>query len=73
MAVVGYEVQSNKNVRYLVQNSWGRACPFTNPAIAAGKDAECEKDASGKLTGRFWISDKALITNTMQLATVAKP
>lgn len=73
MAVVGYEVQSNKNVRYLVQNSWGRACPFTNPAIAAGKGAECEKDASGKLTGRFWISDKALITNTMQLATVAKP
>lgn len=73
MAVVGYEVQSNKNVRYLVQNSWGRACPFTNPAIAAGKDAECEKDANGKLTGRFWISDKVLITNTMQLATVAKP
>ena len=73
MAVVGYEVQSNKNVRYLVQNSWGRACPFTNSVIAAGKDAECEKDASGKLTGRFWISDKVLITNTMQLATVAKP
>lgn len=73
MAVVGYEVQSNKNVRYLVQNSWGRACPFTNSAIAAGKDAECEKDASGKLTGRFWISDKVLITNTMQLATVAQP
>ena len=73
MAVVGYEVKSNKSVRYLVQNSWGRACPFTNSVIAAGKDAECEKDASGKLTGRFWISDKALITNTMQLATVAKP
>ncbi|MFP5492225.1 MAG: C1 family peptidase [Bacteriovoracia bacterium] len=73
MAVVGYEVQSNKSVRYLVQNSWGRACPFTNSVIAAGKDAECEKDASGKLTGRFWISDKVLITNTMQLATVAKP
>jgi hypothetical protein len=73
MVVVGYQVQANKDVRYLVQNSWGRACPFTNAAIAAGKGVECEKDASGKLTGRFWILDKTLVANTMQLATIAKP
>lgn len=72
VVIVGYEVLPNKQVRYLVQNSWGRNCPFGNARVAAGKNAECEKDEIDENTGRFWISDRVLLSNSYKLNSVPR-
>lgn len=72
VVIVGYEVLPNRQVRYLVQNSWGRKCTFENARIAAGKNAECEKDEIDESTGRFWISDRVLLSNSFKLNSVPR-
>lgn len=73
MAVVGYDVAEDGKVRFLVQNSWGRSCPFTNEENAAGKQAECERDAGNNLTGRFWVASEVLIQNSYDFSAITNP
>lgn len=70
MAVVGYEMRPKGRSRLLVQNSWGRSCPFTDAKVSAGKDAECERDEAGELTGRFWISSEVLLKNSFDVNAI---
>lgn len=63
MIIVGHERSATGALSYLVQNSWERVCPFSDPAIAAQKGVSCELEDGGP-TGRFWISGTTLLKNT---------
>ena len=67
MAVVGHRVLKNGETQLLVQNSWGATCNYPNEIIKNG----CEKDETGKFTGRFWISSDLLINNTNGVHSIA--
>jgi len=58
MTLVGVRGEGEQEA-YLVQNSWGRHCglPRTtgNRQLTRFAGIECEVDAQGQVTGRFWI------------------
>lgn len=69
-AVVLVGVKSNAigEREFLIQNSWGRTCPFLQHKGGAVPDTlkglvQCEM-ADGVPTGRFWVNEKLLMKNT---------
>ncbi|MFP5491696.1 MAG: hypothetical protein ACLGG0_09350 [Bacteriovoracia bacterium] len=53
---------------FLMQNSWGRSCPFLQHSGGKIPDAlkglvECEM-SNGSPTGRFWVNEKLMMNNT---------
>lgn len=73
MTVVGYERKADGKTRMLVQNSWGKSCPFKGVVPVPGKDVECELDANKEVTGRFWIDGDVLIKNSYDFSALTGP
>ncbi|MBY0518439.1 MAG: hypothetical protein K2P81_16125 [Bacteriovoracaceae bacterium] len=67
MAIVGYKIDQAGKARFLVQNSWGRKCPFPKEST----EYQCEKK-DGAFTGRFWIDENLLLRNTFDLSSYEK-
>jgi hypothetical protein len=63
MTIINGQTGSNGKRRLLIQNSWGRSCPYANrPAF--NELVTCERDTDGTLTGRFWMDEELLLKNT---------
>jgi len=74
LTLVGYRsVNGKKQIK--IQNSWGPQCPFMQNdanAIPSGlvDFTECELDAEGVPTGRFWVDEDLLINNTYRFSVM---
>lgn len=75
MSVVGYKTSDSGKRLFLIQNSWGRTCPFMKDNIFFKKNytglVECE-ERDGMPTGRFWIEENLLLDNTTQIAVLSE-
>lgn len=71
MALVGVRRGADGKKNFLVQNSWGRSCPFLDQRGKLRGDfaglASCEQDASGVPTGRFWVTEELFQRNLYDL------
>lgn len=59
----------------LIQNSTGSNCPFmTDGAVRSGfgSQVECERNADGVTTGRFWIDEDLIMNNTISVTSLRK-
>ncbi len=74
VVLVGTRTGANGKTQFLVQNSWGRSCPFFQTRSEARRpvDAlvECELSSNRSVTGRFWVDEDLLFNNTYQIQTI---
>ena len=70
MAIVGYEIKPTGKTHFLVQNSWGRTCPFPEDNILLESEVTCERDEDGEPTGRFWVNASTLIENSVNFTAI---
>lgn len=68
VVLVGVQKNGIGEREFLIQNSWGRSCPFMQHKGGAIPEAlkglvQCEMSA-GVPTGRFWVNEKLLMNNT---------
>ena len=68
VALVGVKNNAIGEREFLIQNSWGRTCPFLQHKGGVIPDAlkglvQCEM-ANGVPTGRFWVNEKLMMNNT---------
>ncbi|MGE3608797.1 MAG: hypothetical protein AB7I27_04340 [Bacteriovoracaceae bacterium] len=71
ITIIGYRPGKGDSKMYLIQNSWGRSCPFLEDGQIPEqlKDhVECEKEPLIGYTGRFWMSEELLFKNSMSLS-----
>ena len=74
VTLIGYRPGPNSKRQFLVQNSWGNSCPFTQhadnsyPAALVGL-VECEASAGGMPSGRFWVDEDLLFNNVYNYST----
>jgi hypothetical protein len=74
VTVIGYRPSANGKRQFLVQNSWGNSCPFTQHANNTYPPAlvglvECEASVGGLPTGRFWVDEDLLFNNVYNYST----
>jgi len=75
MTIVAFDESPQGGNRFLVQNSWGAYCNFEGELTSDDpakklKHIECEKDANGRSTGRFWVDEALLWNNTTNINIV---
>jgi hypothetical protein len=74
VTLIGHRPGPSGKRQFLIQNSWGNSCPFTQhedstyPAALVGL-VECELSPGGLPTGRFWVEEDLLFNNTFSMST----
>jgi hypothetical protein len=68
VAVSGYRCQKGK-IEYEVTNSWGKTCPVENKGFK-NSAIKCVLDSEGKPTGRFFMTEDALVSNLIDFNIV---
>ena len=74
VTLIGHRPGPSGKRQFLIQNSWGNSCPFTQhedstyPAALVGL-VECELSPGGLPTGRFWVEEDLLFNNTYSMST----
>ena len=76
VTVVGQRMMNDKR-QFLVQNSWGRSCPFmqhpdNQVPTALRPLVECELGADGRPSGRFWVEEQLLFNNSFRYSTLTR-
>lgn len=74
VTLIGYRPSANGKRQFLVQNSWGNSCPFTQHASGTYPPAlvglvECEASTGGLPSGRFWVDEDLLFNNVYNYST----
>lgn len=71
VTLTGYKKHPNGKKMFLIQNSWGRGCPFDREGKVPEKlqkFVECEYTKEGEATGRFWVLEDLLFNNSLDIS-----
>lgn len=69
---IGFRTSGTRR-QVLIQNSYGTRCDFADLTGSRSSFlglAECERNADGVTTGRFWIDEDLILNNSIQMTTL---